>query len=364
MEVRIIALYLPQFHPIPENDKYWGKGFTEWTNVVQAKPLFKGHEQPRVPADLGFYDLRYPEVKELQAEMAKDAGIEGFCYWQYWLGNGKVLLEKPFEQVLKSGKPDFPFCLGWANHSWSTGTWVKGGRKLDRQLIAEQLYPGDGDYIAHFNYCLPAFKDQRYITVDGKPFYLIFNPYENLEAIKELMEVWQTLAKENGLPGIHFVATSNSEHTIEESINLGFDAVNFREISKVESIKFGDSFSYFVRKKIANRLHLPVRRIHYKEVLKYWFSGNEKDERCYPTIIPNYDRSPRAGTAGTIMYGSTPELFEEHVKQAIELVKDKPVEHRIIILKSWNEWGETNYMEPDTKYGHAYLEALKRAINK
>ncbi len=362
MEVRIIALYLPQFHPIPENDKYWGKGFTEWTNVVQAKPLFRGHEQPRIPADLGFYDLRYPEIKELQAEMAKDAGIEGFCYWQYWLGNGKMLLNTPFEQVLQSGKPDYPFCLGWANHTWSTGTWVKGGHKLDKQIIAEQLYPGREDYIAHFLYCLPAFKDPRYITVDGKPFYLIFNPYDNPVAIKEFMEVWQEQAIHYGLKGVHFVATSGSEGSIEEIKEMGFQAVNYREIERVEKLKFGGDYKYYNRKKIANRLHLPARKIHYKDVVNNWFSGEEKNEFCYPTIIPNYDRSPRAGTAGTIIYGSTPALFEEHVRKAVDLIKDKPREHRIIILKSWNEWGETNYMEPDTKYGHAYLEALKRVI--
>ena len=176
MKARVIAYYLPQFHPIPENDAAWGPGFTEWTNVAKAKPLFRGHQQPRIPADLGFYDLRLPEVREQQAQMAREAGIEGFCYWHYWFGHGKMLLQRPFEEVLQSGKPDFPFCLAWANHDWTTSTWQsQGGSKM----IAKQEYPGEKDYIAHFNYCLAAFRDHRYITVDGKPLFAIYDPYSS-----------------------------------------------------------------------------------------------------------------------------------------------------------------------------------------
>lgn len=149
-KARVIALYLPQFHPIPENDAWWGKGFTEWTNVAKAKPLFKGHYQPHIPADLGFYDLRLPEVREAQAELAREAGIEGFCYWHYWFGNGRRLLERPFNEVLESGKPDFPFCLAWANHSWSSNSWKKGFALQKNTLLLEQTYPGEQDYIDHF----------------------------------------------------------------------------------------------------------------------------------------------------------------------------------------------------------------------
>lgn len=164
-KVRVIAFYLPQFHPTPENDKWWGKGFTEWTNVGKAKPLFKGHYQPKVPADLGYYDLRVPETRREQAELARQYGIEGFCYWHYWFGNGRQLLQRPFQEVLASGEPDFPFCLAWANHSWEDKQFNKeGGNKM----LMEQLYPGDEDYIAHFNAVLPAFKDPRYIRVNGE----------------------------------------------------------------------------------------------------------------------------------------------------------------------------------------------------
>ena len=160
-KARVIAFYLPQFHPVKENDEMWGKGFTEWTNVAKAKPLYKGHYQPQIPADLGFYDLRVPDVRVEQANMAKEYGVEGFCYWHYWFGNGKRILERPFNEVLQSGSPDYPFCLGWANHSWSNKTWQKTAHFTKNITFLEQTYPGDEDYILHFNTLLPAFKDHR-----------------------------------------------------------------------------------------------------------------------------------------------------------------------------------------------------------
>ena len=175
-KARVIALYLPQYHPVAENDKYWGKGFTEWTNVAKAKPLFKGHYQPRIPADLGFYDLRLPQVRKAQAELAKEAGIEGFCYWHYWFGNGKEVLQMPFDEVVKSGEPDFPFCLGWALHDWTTKTWEKGSSIAKDTMIFKQEFPGEEDDIKHFYRLLDAFKDKRYIKVDGKLLFSILVP--------------------------------------------------------------------------------------------------------------------------------------------------------------------------------------------
>ena len=208
-KARVIAFYLPQFHPIKENDEWWGKGFTEWTNVGKAKPLFKGHYQPRVPADLGYYDLRMPEVREAQADMAREAGIEGFMYWHYWFGNGKQILERPFNEVLSSGKPDFPFCLGWANHSWTRRTWNSDAQKHKNLDLMIQEYPGDEDIVQHFDNVLPAFKDKRYIAVDGKPMFLIYDP-EALPDAKHFINIWQNLAKKNGLSGIHFVGLQNA----------------------------------------------------------------------------------------------------------------------------------------------------------
>ena len=192
MKARVIALYLPQFHPIPENDLWWGPGFTEWTNVAKAKPLFRGHIQPRIPADLGFYDLRLPETREKQAQLARQAGIEGFCYYHYWFGNGKQLLERPFNEVLESGKPDFPFCLCWANHDWTNKTWTsKGTLKKDNMMI--QMEYSMDDHRNHFMSLLPAFRDKRYITVDGKPMFVIYNSV-SFPQVREFINLWQDLA--------------------------------------------------------------------------------------------------------------------------------------------------------------------------
>jgi hypothetical protein len=357
-EVRILATYLPQFHPIPENDEWWGKGFTEWTNVGKAKPLFKGHYQPKVPADLGYYDLRLPEIRQQQADMAKEYGIEGFCYWHYWFGNGKRLLEMPFNEVLASGKPDFPFCLSWANHSWQDKQFRKDG--TDKMLI-EQLYPGEEDYIAHFYALLPAFKDKRYITVDDKPLFQIYQPLK-VPDVTKFISIWQELAKQNGLKGIHFVGHTLLMEDFNTILNKGFDAVNIVRLYHF----FKHEYS------LPERAYIKMMRVWFKhgrifDYRKLWkyFSGKEDEsENCYPTIIPNWDHSPRSGREGHIFINSTPEAFKGHVKSVINSVKHKDQDHRIIFLKSWNEWAEGNYIEPDLKYGRGHLEALKAAISE
>ncbi len=207
MKPRIIALYLPQFHPIPENDEWWGKGFTEWTNVAKARPLFRGHYQPRIPADLGFYDLRLPEVREQQAILAKEAGIEGFCYYHYWF-HGKQLLERPFNEVLASGKPDFPFCLCWANHDWTNKTWKKGSSLKADSTIMKMKYSPEDD-VQHFKALLPAFRDKRYIKVDGKPIFGVWAP-NSIPNVENFILRWQRLAHEHGLKGLHLVAYASN----------------------------------------------------------------------------------------------------------------------------------------------------------
>ena len=205
---RVIAFYLPQYHPTPDNDKWWGKGFTEWTNVGKAKPLFRGHYQPKVPADLGYYDLRLPEVRAAQAELAKEAGIEGFCYYHYWFGDGKQELELPFNEVIRTGEPDFPFCLCWANESWHAKFWDKDGKASSKKLLIEQRYLGHEDNVKHFYSLLPAFKDKRYMKVDGKLLFLIYRPLD-FENVSGFIQDWQKLARENELEGFHFVGQLN-----------------------------------------------------------------------------------------------------------------------------------------------------------
>lgn len=364
MKARVIAMYLPQFHPFKENDEWWGNGFTEWTNVGKAKPLFRGHYQPRVPADLGYYDLRCPWVREAQAEMAREAGVEGFMYWHYWFGNGKTLMANIFDEVLKSGKPDFPFCLGWANHSWTRRTWNSSAalhKDLDLML---QEYPGDEDIIMHFNAVLPAFKDKRYITVDGKPIFVVYAPLD-IPNCKHFIDMWRKMANDAGLNGIHFVGLSGGwESNNQKILNLGFDALTIGNQWNAETaVNHGYILQMFKTKlrKYFPRI-APLDTYPYKKIIKNLFCDWDKKENGYPQIIPNWDRSPRGGRRAVIYTGSTPELFKQHVKDALKLVENKQPEHKIIFLRSWNEWAEGNYMEPDLKFGHGYLDALAEAV--
>ncbi len=353
---RVLAFYLPQYHPIPENDQWWGTGFTEWTNVGKAKPLFKGHYQPKVPADLGYYDLRLPESRQAQADMAREYGVEGFCYWHYWFGNGRVLLEKPFTAVLSSGKPDFPFCLAWANHSWEDKLFNKDGSK---KLLIEQLYPGADDILNHFNYVLPAFKDKRYICVDNKPLFMVYSPYELPDATG-FIEKWSELARHEGLEGIHFVAHTYNENDIDKFLQMGFNAVNVVRLFHF----FKKDFSFLEKAymKVMKYVFGRGRVVSYERASKYFIGDEEESDSCYPTLIPNWDHSPRSGSSGHILTDATPDLFYKHVRDTIKKVKDKENQHTIIFLKSWNEWAEGNYMEPDLKYRRGYLEALKKAL--
>lgn len=354
-EVRVIAFYLPQYHPIPENDVWWGKGFTEWTNVGKARPLFKGHYQPKVPADLGYYDLRVPETREAQAAMAREYGVEGFLYWHYWFGKGKRLLERPFNEVLASGKPDFPFCLGWANHSWRG---IYCGVKSKEALI-EQSYGGPEEYKAHFYDVLPAFRDKRYITLDGKPLFYIHSPLASAE-VPLFTEVWQQLARENGLGEICFVGNAaNTPEDIQKVLSI-CSYVNVDTLFEFKQHDF--SFWDKARFKIMREVFKVGNVYEYEKAMRYFYSTEVEAARYFPTLIPNWDHTPRTGAVGNVLHHSTPELFYRHAVSVFEKVKTKPVEQRIVFLKSWNEWAEGNYMEPDLKFGRGYLEALQRAI--
>jgi len=353
---RVIAFYLPQFHPIPENDKWWGKGFTEWTNVGKAKKLFSGHYQPRVPADLGYYDLRVPEVREAQAQMAKEYGVEGFCYWHYWFGNGKRLLERPFNEVLESGKPDFPFCLAWANESWKG---FAHGLK-NREVLIKQQYPGIEDYENHFYEVLPALKDKRYILIDGKPIFTIFKPMADPEVIV-FMNVWRELSLKNGLKGIYFIGISDDINTLEQIYATGVDAINTYRLNTY--IVKHRSFIQKVVDRIIRKIHLRPVTYSYKKLSKYFIEKNiDSKETIFPSIMPGWDHTPRSGFEGLVIKNSTPELFQKQVKNMVDLIQHKDSEHKIIFLKSWNEWAEGNYMEPDLKFGFKFLEALKKGL--
>lgn len=352
---RVIAFYLPQFHPIPENDLWWGRGFTEWTNVTRARPLFKGHEQPRLPADLGFYDLRLPETRTAQAEMAAAYGIEGFCYWHYWFA-GRRLLERPFDEVLSSGKPDFPFCLGWANESW-TGVW----NNEPNRMLLEQTYPGELDDRAHFDYLLKAFEDSRYITVEGKPLLFIYKPLK-MPAIKKRLDFWRALAVSAGLNGLYILG--NNMLDFDDPLSLGLDGAVVSTLGVVSSknsvVNKAERVAWGIRKKLA--LGGP-RVIEYEEAIKHLVPDLERlGFNAYPCVYPNWDHTPRSGAKGLVFSGSTPALFGRHMEDAISAIATRDDEHKLIFVKSWNEWAEGNYLEPDRKWGLQYLEELRKVI--
>ncbi len=361
--IKPIAYYLPQFHPIPENNEWWGNGFTEWTNVAKAKPLFRGHYQPQLPADFGFYDLRVPEVRQQQANLARENGIYGFCYWHYWFGNGRKILERPFTEVLESGKPDFPFCLAWANESWS-GIWHGNPGKT----LVEQLYPGKEDYTNHFNYLLKAFKDKRYITVEGKPLLVVYQP-NSIPDLPLFIEVFSELCKKNGFPGIYLIATNVPEYW--NAAEKGFDAITLANHWKVGHYPSGNFLvdkyrkfknTPFVADTYKRVFKRPTHVYEYSEAMKFFVNDYVGENRYYPMIIPNWDTTPRSGVNGFVLNNSTPELFRWVVKKALEKIENYHDEHKIIFVKSWNEWAEGNYLEPDARYGHQYLHVLKEEI--
>jgi lipopolysaccharide biosynthesis protein len=349
MVMELSALYLPQFHQIPENDEWWGDGFTEWTNVKKARPLFRGHHQPVVPGELGYYNLLNADVREAQASLARAAGVTSFCYWHYWFA-GRRLLERPFDEVLSSKAPNFPFFLGWANQSWS-GIW----HGAPQRILMEQSYP-PGDDQAHFNHLLPALSDERYVQRDGRPVLLIFCPGD-LPHPAKFVEQWQKMARDAGLKGLYLVAWLEGR---EWGINYtthdadGFDAglyVHFpferslraraRERLRARSERFGPA-----RYPFCNDLPTPAQ-----QVLGV----------VHSSVQPNWDNTPRSSRRGAVALDSSPEKFQRHLSQALqrELLHDES--RQLCIIKSWNEWAEGNYVEPDERFGRGWLDAIRDA---
>lgn len=350
---RMIAFHLPQFYPTPENDAWWGKGFTEWTNTARATPLFPGHYQPHIPADLGFYDLRLPEARRAQADLARQYGIEGFCYYHYWFGGGRRILERPVDEILSSAEPDFPFCLCWANHSWNTA-W----QGTDTMLI-EQTYPGWDDHAAHFTWLLKAFTDPRYITVEGKPLFVIYKP-DDIPEITKVIDLWRGLAKTAGLPGLHLVGISHRNDKWDPRLR-GLDACTMQVLPNRNG--------RIPRKYLSTKLKLwrngnkaQFSIYDYEEVIPILLRKTRPAFMDYPLVLPNWDNTPRSGLNGLVLHNSTPELFRAHLRQGVERAMANPPEHRVVFLKAWNEWAEGNYVEPDLRFGHGYLQVIRDEI--
>lgn len=352
LAARAVAFYLPQFFPIPENDEWWGPGFTEWTNVAKARPLFPGHKQPNIPGELGFYDLRVAETREAQSQLALESGVEAFAYWHYWFGDGDRILERPFQEVLASEGPKISFCLAWANQTW-TGAW-HGAH--DRVLKA-QKYLGPEDDRRHFETVLPAFRDDRYLRVDDKPVFYVFRP-EELPNAAQFVDDWQRMARGAGLPGLYLVA--------EVSDLLG-DGARYRSHKE-------DGFDAAVYMRLpvnaAGLSRLRMRAVRKllggPEVYSYRpeFSLPAQDSGYQPCVYPNWDNTPRSGRRGLVVTGSTPDEFESAVREAVtQIPSATPPQERLLWIKSWNEWAEGNHLEPDLKHGRAWLHALRAGLS-
>ncbi|MDC0371986.1 glycoside hydrolase family 99-like domain-containing protein [Flavobacteriaceae bacterium] len=353
LKIKIFAYYLPQYHPIKENDEWWGKGFTEWVSVAKARALFKGHNQPLIPEELGFYDLRLSETREHQAKLAKNHGISSFCYWHYWF-EGRRLLERPFNEVLESKKPDFPFFLAWANHSWKGVFFGSKGNTL-----IKQTYGGKEDFKNHFNYLLNAFKDKRYTKINGKPVVLIYQPKE-IPDCKKWMSYWRDLAKKNGFPGLHLIG-ENLDLSLKDY--YGMDAVTYSRHRQIQLGKSNNKYIRWIQRKIL-KVPFKLQVYSYADAMKYFLKNKISPKDEYPSIVPNWDTTARLQEKACILHGSTPELFGKHVEEVFNSIKQKQDEDKIVFLKSWNEWAEGNYIEPDTKFGRQYLEVLKNKLVK
>ncbi len=349
---RGIAFYLPQFHPIPENDEWWGKGFTEWTNTAKARPRFPGHYQPHIPGELGYYDLRLPDTRAAQAAMARAYGIEAFCYYHYWFG-GRRILERPFQEVLDSGEPDLPFCLCWANESW-TGIW----HGLSNRTLIEQTYPGDDDHRRHFDFLMRAFSDPRHVRVDGKPLFLVYKP-RRLPDGPRVTDLWRSLAMAAGLEGLHLVGVDDDAEWPHRE--FGFDGSVQPRLPLREAWAPWTDPGRKIWYKLRTAAGVPTVR-DYRRGLAGLIAPRPDGREAYPCVIPNWDNSPRSGARGLVLQNSRPEYFGEQVAAAVRQLDGLPAEHRLLFVKSWNEWAEGNHLEPDQRWGRAYLEAFRSAI--
>ena len=356
---RLIAMYLPQYHPIPENDRWWGKGFTEWTNVAKARPLFPGHYQPHLPADLGYYDLRLPEVREAQAEMASEYGVQGFCYYHYWF-QGRRLLERPFQEVLDSGRPEFPFCLCWANENWSRH-WDGGGG----EILLEQTYSPKDD-LRHIQWLLEAFADPRYIQVDGRPLMLIYRA-KRFPDIRQTIDRWQEAAIRRGLKGLYLARVESFVDERDDPRPLGFDAaVEFQPdwLQLVQPPALPHRIARWLhRRRLRRQGSSPLPTVFdYAAVVRSMLEKQAVAYRRFPCVAPSWDNTSRRSTGAVVLENANPELYEFWLTEILRRPPAGPGDENLVFLNAWNEWAEGNHLEPDRRFGRSYLEATRRAL--
>lgn len=372
---KLIAFFLPQFHTIPENDEWWGKGFTEWTNVKKAVPLFEGHDQPRIPLHKNYYILTDDSVKKWQADLAKQYGLFGFCYYHYWFKGGKKLLEKPAEQMLSNKEIDIPFCFSWANENWSKN-WDGG----NREVIMPQEYGGKKEWEVHLQYLLPFFRDKRYITIDGKPLFIIYKP-EQIVDIYQMARYFRKRVQEEGFPGICLAFQYPSYYSDMYyrgdifDYRIAFEPVFSRD-KQAHGAPGTDKYVKLIRKLTGEQLLSAYRKKRQKMLgssrksashlahLSYDEAWNtilhcEWTEELLPGAFVDWDNTPR-NRNGVVYDGFSIDSFEKYFHELV--LRAKQEKKPMVFINAWNEWAEGAFLEPDEKYENRKLEAIKRSL--
>lgn len=370
MRPKILAFYLPQFHRVPENDEWWGEGFTDWVAARQAAPLFPGHYQPRIPDKDNYYDLLDKETMEWQAGLAKKAGIYGFCMYHYWFGD-KMLLEKPAENLLKFKDIDINYCFSWANQTW-VSTWskltggnawydVKRNSEKGNGILMEQKYGTREEWKRHFEYLLPFFKDKRYIKKDNKPIFIIYVP-SAVPDFPEMADYWKELAVLNGFGGMHLIATNCigwRRRKFDAALRYEPGYTCDKEAKKIHSAV--EKIRERIRMKALSRhIYMPAF-YSYDRVWKLILERN-LSENVYPGAFVDFDMTPRKGRKASIFYGASPGKFYKYFNQLYKNCEEKGCEY--IFVTAWNEWGEGAYLEPDKRYGVRYLESIRKIVKE
>ena len=353
--MKLIAMYLPQFHEIPENNDAWGKGFTEWVNVKKAKPLFLGHKQPRVPLHDNYYDLLESGVMERQIDLAKRSGLYGFCFYHYWFG-GRMVLEKPVEMFLNNKNIDFHYCFSWANEPW-TKTWHGAGG--NKEILIPQTYGGEEEWEAHYNYFRPYFLDKRYVKEDNRPVLMIYR-LRNISHFNDMLRFWNECAIRDGFSGVFIISMNRCRENVEKSrwVNASVDFEPNRTKSELIARKPA------LQPKKEGGLFwnlLAIKCMDYKK-LNEKMIGRKHTKNQFRMAFVDFDDSPRRDIRSVIMKGSTPKRFGKYLEKTIQLSMQE--ENEYVFLNAWNEWGEGNYLEPDTRHGYGYLNQIKAVLKK
>ena len=374
-DVKLIAMYFPQLHAIPENDEWWGTGFTDWDNVRTAIPMYEGHYQPRVPLNKNYYDQSQIETLRWQIDLARRHGVYGFCHYHYWF-DGKQLLETPTNLIMANRDIDFPFCLSWANE-----TWTKRWDARDHHILIQQTHPPTREsWKRHYDYLIKAWTDPRAIKVDGKPVFVIYRP-QRIEKIDEMLAYWRELAQQDGLPGLYFIYQKQYELPNRNCLK-SFDALfQFQPFETINSPAFDkNSIKHTLLFKLVRKLPeryqnmlRGVREAFVKELTFHDYNAiwqkivevhPDQNLTTYPGAFVDWDNTARYKKRATIFRGASPEGFGEWFAKLVDSMPRRNLPENFIFLNAWNEWSECAYLEPDERYGYQYLEAVKKVLDK